>query len=487
LRIRPIRLLSILAVFLSIAVPAGPAAANSKYAAIVYDANSGETLFARHADAKRYPASLTKMMTLYVLFEELEAKRFSLSSRLPVSANAARQAPSKLGLRAGTSIKVEDAVLALTTKSANDVAVVVAEAVAGSVSEFANRMNRTARALGMKNTTFRNPHGLPDSRQVTTARDLVRLARALQDRFPTYYKYFGARSFTYRGARYRNHNRLLGAVRGVDGIKTGYTRASGFNLVTNVKRDERHIIAVVMGGRTGASRNAHMRDLIAKYLPKASRSNTLAPLIVASGADPVLARLPRARPATAEEAGVLLGYAATAPAHDVVSQAIAEVAAMEDFAQGDINEAGDEETDIIATRISTASAVAELAAPSSYSDSDSASIARLSELARIRAGDQDLIASGPAPGTEAPPAVDSGWYIQIGAVPTEAGALALIEKAQRRMGPVLASLRPVTQEIEHRGETLYRARFAGLEGKDEARATCDKLESKSFACLAVPN
>jgi D-alanyl-D-alanine carboxypeptidase len=167
---------------------------------------------------------------------------------------------------------------------------------------------------------------------------------------------------------------------------------------------------------------------------------------------------------------------------------MAEAAAMEDFSQGDISDAADEEGDPIASRISTASAVAELATPPGYAQTDSAAIARLSELARIRAGDQELIAAAPAPGTAvARTSMDSGWYIQIGAVPTEAGALALIEKAQKSLGPVLASLQPVTQEIEHRGETLYRARFAGFEDKDEARATCHKLESKSFACLAVPN
>ena len=296
-----LRFLPVLVAFLVLSACApAPVAANEKYAAIVVDANTGETLFARHAESRRYPASLTKMMTLYVLFEELEAGRLNLDSGLSVSANAQRQAPSKLGVKAGSTIKVEQAILALVTKSANDVAVVVAENVGGSVSGFAGRMNRAAKALGMDSTTFRNPHGLPDNGQYTTARDLVRLARALQDRFPSYYKYFGERSFTYKGTRYRNHNRLLGNVTGVDGIKTGYIRASGFNLVTNVRRDGRHVIAVVMGGRTASSRDAHMRELIAQYLPKASRNRSAAPLLVASSgaADAALAaaRLPRSRP-----------------------------------------------------------------------------------------------------------------------------------------------------------------------------------------------
>src|SRR5687768_12284144 len=281
IRMNAPRLLPFVVVFLSLLGAAVPAAANEKYAAIVVDANTGNTLFASNADARRYPASLTKMMTLYILFEELQAKRLSLSTRLTVSARAAAQSPSKLGIRAGKTIKVEDAILALTTKSANDIAVVVAENIGGSVSGFAARMNRTARALGMRNSTFRNPHGLPDSGQVTTARDMARLGAALQDRFPTYYRYFGVKTFTYAGKRYRNHNRLLGSVAGVDGIKTGYTKASGFNLVSNVERDGRHIIAVVMGGKTGASRDAHMRQLIAEHLPRAKRGSRSAPLVMA--------------------------------------------------------------------------------------------------------------------------------------------------------------------------------------------------------------
>jgi D-alanyl-D-alanine carboxypeptidase len=487
LRTRTLRFLPVLLAVLSLAFAAVPATANERYAAIVYDANSGKTLFARNADARRYPASLTKIMTLYIVFEELDARRLSLGTSMRVSANAARQAPSKLGLKAGSTIKVEDAILALTTKSANDVAVAVAEHIGGSVPRFAERMTRTARALGMGGTTFRNPHGLPDSSQVTTARDMIVLARAVQDRFPEYYKYFSVRSFTYRGARYGNHNRLLGAVRGVDGIKTGYTRASGFNLVTNVERDGRHIIAVVMGGRTGASRNAHMRELIAEYLPKASRNDSLPPLVVATGVNAQVAdaRVPRARPGDAEEAAVLLGYAAAGPSHDVISAAMAEAGRSGELAQGDFNDASDEAMDPIGVRIRTASAVAELAPPTRYEESDP--LARLTELARIRAGEQDLVAAGPSQGDAAPSASGSVWHVQIGAVPTEEAAQALIERARDSMGSALASRYPVTQEIEHRGETLYRARFAGFAGKEEARATCDQLKSKSFACLAMPN
>lgn len=456
-----------------------PVAANEKYAAIVVDASTGRTLFASSADAKRYPASLTKMMTLYLLFEELDAGRMKLDSRLSVSANATLQAPSKLGVRAGSTIEVEDAILALVTKSANDVAVVVAENVEGNVADFATRMTRTARALGMSQTTFRNPHGLPDAGQVTTAHDLVRLATALQDRFPTYYKYFAQKSFKYRGASYNNHNRLLGSVQGVDGIKTGYTRASGFNLVTSVNRDGRHIIAVVMGGRTAASRDAHMRQLISTHLPSASRGGRSGSRVVAdAGAVEIQVQMPRARPAA--DASALLGYAETPRSRDLVTAALAEAAVPEGDASGE-----DDRYDPIAERISAATAVAALAytAPSAENGDR---IARLTRFARIQSGHGEIVAGkreiqDPATGS------DGSWHIQIGAVPSKEEAAALIEKAQSSMGQVLASFAPLTQSTGHKGTTLFRARFAGFSGKEEARATCEKLKSSDFACLAVPN
>ncbi|WP_428524856.1 SPOR domain-containing protein [Roseibium sp.] len=259
------------------------ASANPKYAGIVVDAKTGKTLYAANADAYRFPASLTKIMTTYIIFEELEAGRLSMSSRLKVSKNAAAEVPSKLGLKPGSTISVKDAIGSLVTKSANDVATTVAENIAGSESAFARRMTRTARQLGMSKTTFRNAHGLPNSKQRTTARDMATLGRAIQERFPEYYKLFNTRVYKYKGRPLRNHNRLLGTVRGVDGIKTGYIRASGFNLVTSVKRDNRHIVAVVMGGRTGARRNAHMTDLIGRYLHKASKGRRTAPLIASAG------------------------------------------------------------------------------------------------------------------------------------------------------------------------------------------------------------
>jgi D-alanyl-D-alanine carboxypeptidase len=238
---------------LLLGVGANPALAG--YAAIVVDQTTGEVIHERHADDQNYPASLTKMMTLYMVFTAIKNGRLKLDTPLAVSANASTQSPSKVGLKDGDTIKVEDAILALVTKSANDVAVVVAEALAGSEERFAEAMTKRARALGMTQTTFRNASGLPDSGQVSSARDLARLAIALRRDYPTYYRYFSTASFDYNGASFINHNKLLGRYDGVDGIKTGFTQASGFNLVASAERDGRRLVAIVMGGDT-----AHQRD-----------------------------------------------------------------------------------------------------------------------------------------------------------------------------------------------------------------------------------
>lgn len=258
---------------------------NPPFASIVVDANSGATLSSVNPDSPRHPASLTKMMTLYMLFERLDAGRISLDSEMRVSAHAAAQDPTKLGLRQGQTIRVEDAIKGLVTKSANDAAVVIAEAIAGDEDDFARMMTRKARALGMTRTVYRNASGLPDDDQITTARDQATLGRALQDRFPRYYRYFATTSFTFRGRTVRGHNRLIGSVDGVDGIKTGYIRSSGFNLVTNIRRGNRHLVGVVLGGRSGSSRDATMRKLLAENLDKAATRRTVAAIAERSTAE----------------------------------------------------------------------------------------------------------------------------------------------------------------------------------------------------------
>jgi D-alanyl-D-alanine carboxypeptidase len=256
-----------------VTIPSSPTQA-APYADIVVDANTGTVLHSTNPDAQRHPASLTKIMTLYLLFEQLEAGKLKLDSQLKVSEEAAGQNPTKLGLKPGSTLAVEDAIKGMVTRSANDAAVVVAEAIAGDEREFSRLMTRKAQALGMSRTVYKNASGLPDNDQVTTARDQSALGRAVQERFPRYYKYFSIRTFTFRGQSISNHNHLLGKVEGVDGIKTGYINASGFNLVTSVHRGNRYLVAVVMGGSSGASRDARMRDLISDKIAQASTKRT---------------------------------------------------------------------------------------------------------------------------------------------------------------------------------------------------------------------
>jgi D-alanyl-D-alanine carboxypeptidase len=261
---------------------------NPPYAAIVIDNNTGQVLHEENANEPRRPASLTKVMTLFVLFEQLEAGKIKLDTELPVSAFAAGQNPTKLGLKAGKTIAVEDAIKGLVTKSANDAAVVVAEALAGSQENFAALMTEKAHSIGMASTTYINASGLPADEQLTTARDQALLGRTIQERYPVYYRYFSTPSFRYRGKEMRNHNALLGTVEGVDGIKTGYTELSGYNLTCSVRRNGRAIIAVVLGGKSNAKRDARMRDLIAQYLPMAAQKAPPVAAVTPAAAVPML-------------------------------------------------------------------------------------------------------------------------------------------------------------------------------------------------------
>lgn len=465
---------------------AAPAFANAKYAGIVIDAKSGKTLYTSNATSRRYPASLTKIMTLYVLFEEVERGRYSLESRLKVSTFAAAQAPSKLGLKAGSTIRVRDAIRALAVKSANDVAVVVAENVSGSETAFARRMTSTARSLGMKQTTFKNASGLPNSKQVTTAKDMALLGRAIQDRFPAYYKYFSTRSFTWGKRKYSNTNRLLGRVSGVDGIKTGYTRASGFNLVTSVKRNDRHIIAVVMGGRTSKRRNAHMEDLIRRYLNKAKTGKRTAPMIMGTtgyNIPPFPKPRPQIEPPTnsivAARDPVDTEQDPAAVPGPLAAQSIPDpIAPLTD---------GSPAQDRISERINTASQTAIMA----YRAGTLADRDALSDFVSEQGNEPD---SGPGSeqGSQSIPSSDdkmtpeSGWFIQIAAVPTRSGAQAILDETRHKAGKLLADAKPMTQKVNKGKRTYFRARFAGFVDKHEARRVCKSLKDIDVTCLAVP-
>jgi D-alanyl-D-alanine carboxypeptidase len=249
------------------------------YADIMIDDNSGQVLHEADPDAPRHPASLTKVMTLYLLFGEIEAGRIKLDYDLAVSEHAAAQNPTKLGLRPGQTLKVEDAIKGMVTKSANDAAVVVAEALGGSEQAFAEMMTRKARALGMTNTVYVNASGLPADEQITTARDQALLGRAVQHRFPAYYPYFSLPAFAYHGRFMNNHNSLLRTVDGVVGIKTGYTEASGYNLISSTHRGARRIVGVILGERSNGARDTRMRGLIEQCITQASNEHT-APAIV---------------------------------------------------------------------------------------------------------------------------------------------------------------------------------------------------------------
>ena len=284
------------------AVLAGSSPADARgprHAAMILDANTGAVLHSDAADELRHPASLTKMMTLYLTFETLETSRLSMASKITVSQEAAAAAPSNLELEPGEQISVSDAIRALITKSANDVAVALSEKIGGSQANFVRLMNAKARALGMSKTNFENASGLPNADQVTTARDMITLALHLQDDFPAYYPLFATRAFTYNGSSYRNHNTLMNNLQGIDGIKTGYTRSSGFNLVSSFRRGGKHLVGAVFGGSSAGVRNAEMRMLLSRTLNRASSAKTRKPapaLMAKLKSEPKLAERPAPKP-----------------------------------------------------------------------------------------------------------------------------------------------------------------------------------------------
>ena len=279
-----VKLISFLPVFWMICV----SSAHAKYASFIINENTKRIYHNANADTRNYPASLTKIMTLYLVFDALKSKKISMSSKFKVSKRATRQPPSKLNLSAGSNITVKNAILALVTKSANDIATVIAENLGKSERNFARLMTRKAKKLGMTRTTFRNASGLPNRGQLSTARDMATLGIAIRKNHPKFFKLFKTKSFIYKGIKYTNHNNLLGSYSGTDGIKTGYTNASGFNLVASVERNGQRIIGVVFGGKKARSRDKHMVTLLNKYF-KTSLSKPLVRIAKPS-------ELPKTRP-----------------------------------------------------------------------------------------------------------------------------------------------------------------------------------------------
>jgi D-alanyl-D-alanine carboxypeptidase len=458
-----------------------PAFANSKYAGIVVDAKTGKVLYGEDADQLRYPASLTKMMTLYLAFEALEAGRISKSTPVPFSKKAASEPPSKLGVRAGKAITVEQAILSLVTRSANDSATALGELLGGSEQRFARMMTNKARALGMTRTTYRNANGLPNTEQKTTARDQARLGLALRQHFPQYYDYFSTRSFRFGKQTIGNHNRLLGNVRGVDGIKTGYTRASGFNLVTSAQLDGRSIVAVVMGGTSGGARDAQMRKLVAKYMPSASRR----------GNGNLIAEAPAAPVATVAETAVAEAEVqATAPSAPVASAASAlpNTGPVPDFRYSGESVANVEMAYAAAKPASDNPVLAVKSAPNTL-DAQSAKLTRQT-LASADVDTQitnSVARAEASAGTQARQQADvqpQGWVIQIGATADKAQAMTLLGNAKEKGGKVLRGATPFTVAFGDGAAQVYRARFGGFDDQNKAVNACKVLKKKGFACWA---
>jgi D-alanyl-D-alanine carboxypeptidase len=502
-----------------------PIASSSRYAAIVVDAKTGIALHEANADSLRHPASLTKIMTLYLLFEQLEGGKIKLSSPMEVSEKAASQAPTKLGVRPGDTLVVEDAIKALVTKSANDAAVVVAEALGSTEEAFAKQMTRKARALGMNKTTYRNASGLPDDEQVTTAREQAVLGMAIQERFPRYYRYFSVASFTYRGRPMRNHNKLLGRVDGVDGIKTGYTRASGFNLVSSVRRNNRHIVAVVLGGSSGGQRDARMRSLIDSNIMLASTTATTKVAAAAPVAAPiqVAAPEPAAAPAVQETAAPKLAAAASVPAtmsppaakpsghalnigstdpiKPVPVKTVVVKLAPPKVAPAKPAPVAPEPVAAKPAPMQTAS-LAPVAAPEPAAVPQAAPPAKPSIVSPApsppppgaRPGILGVLpvaaaAAGKAivptaTAAEPKPLVRSGWAIQIGAYEAEAEAKQRLSDAQSKAGGVLNKADPYTERTIKGDKTYYRARFAGFD-RDQAEAACKQLKRSEISCISL--
>jgi len=460
---------------------AGQATAKPKFAAITVDAKTGKILFSRNADNHRYPASLTKVMTLYVLFQEMRAGRIKKNTKLLVSKFASKQQPSKLGLKAGSWITADNAIKALVTKSANDVAVVVAESIGGSQKAFARRMTRTAKQLGMTRTRFRNASGLPNGSQVTTARDMATLALRIQRDFPQYYPYFKIRKFVYKGRTYYTHNKLLGRYKGTDGIKTGYTRASGFNLTSSVKRNGRHLVGVVMGGKSGRSRNKYMRNMLTRAFKRVPRSQSRA-IASAAGRPPGLKRS-IAKPSATSPA-LLASPPVPAPKPLTTQTAIAPQSVTPAPATAP--------APTIASTLAAVPAANGLPAipapppPSKYAAPIEPILIDMTKTAEQRADDtarQPTIEPA-AQKVEKPAPKRTTWSIQIGAYATEDDAKQRLTSMQKMGFKHLRGKNPFTVAFEKKNKVIYRARFDGFDRKG-ARRTCRALKRKSISCFAL--
>ena len=466
-------------------------------AALVMDAETGRVLYARSGDAPRSPASLTKIMTLYLMFDQIKAGRLKLTDEITFSANAAAQKPTKLGLKKGGTLTVEQAIYALVIQSANDVAVAVAEHIGGTEQQFARMMTQRSRDLGMKRTTFRNPSGLPAAGQITTARDMAILSRAVMRNHPDLYRYFSATEFTFRGRTIKTHNRVLTSLKGANGIKTGYTRASGFNLTTSAERNGKRLIGVVLGGDTGKQRDDEMRTMLEAWFKQLERRPTLVasygsgngiaaapapqPMNVASVAPE--RKAPAPVPTPKPETGRVVAMAPIpdepAPAPAARKPAPVHVAYYVPQPQAKPARFGGTAT----ARAPSRPAAVEVA----EGDTGNDRVLPLSTLLNNESDDiATLIAANYSDGPAAAPrkARKAGdWGIQIGAFDSRRAAEGEIARARSSAQRIVAGADEVVMNVTNaEGRTFYRARFTGFSNAD-AQSACKTLIGQGFKCV----
>lgn len=481
---------------------AGPAAAkkkssgNPKYASLVIDAETGLVLRERNADKILHPASLTKMMTLLMVFEALDAQAISKNTRIRISSHAASMVPSKLGLPVGSTIQVEDAVFALVTKSANDIAAAVAEHLGGTESKFARLMTIRARDIGMSQTTFRNASGLHDPKQVTTARDMATLGRYILLRYPDYYRYFSTRQFTYKGKTYNNHNRLMRSYAGMDGFKTGYINASGFNLVASARRNGKRIIGVVFGGRTTQSRNDHMAAILdegftivdrarimhARNVPKPLHKPALA-MAVASApslqeADEKapyasLAALEKNKKQRAQMKDLVTAKQMETVRASVESGLFDELIGEGDF---DVSASKRLETGLLAMAVHTGKFQPSPDAPSPAAqklrEAGHAMIAKMSAPSKTDNIQKTSLSAPQGPAGNWTRIYDGKqWSVQIGAYTSRAATDNALSKAMRDISNRISGVRPLSVPLrDESGNIVFRARLTNMSKADALKA-----------------
>lgn len=446
-RFRALALVALALVFVAPSL----ASAKPEFSSITVDARTGSVLFSDNPDGLRHPASLTKMMTLYVLFQDLKAGRINRNTQFRVSARAAAMAPSKLGLRAGSTITVDEAIKALVTKSANDAAATIAENLGGTESNFAARMTRVAQSIGMSRSSFHNASGLPNPDQFTTARDMATLGLRLMRDFPQYYPYFRITAFNFHGRTIRTHNKLVEHYQGTDGIKTGYIAAAGFNLVTSTKRGDKRLVGVVLGARSSAARGAYMMRMLESKFAQAKNGVTVAALAGSSKGviDPVAVAKESTTPTPSEKAQ-LAEVAADASTYNSI-----------DEDQSDATTTASVSPKVIEANLETV-------------DVPKKPNGKLPFAVKSASAEPDTFADS----------IKQSWNIQIGAYPAKQLAQAKLTSIKDRSIPLLEGKAAYTIATKLNGNVVYRARFAGFDSAT-AKKACKAISALGLQCQAV--